>query len=425
MPEIDLLTDQIAGSKTTLFGKYELRKLIGCGGFAKVYHAKDIRNGQSVAIKIISKKKNNCTTLVSHIKREISIMRILRHPHIIKLIEVLATKGKIYFVMEYAKGGELFTKVSKARLSENLSRKYFQQLIAAISYCHSHGVYHRDLKPENLLLDENGDLKITDFGLSALNDQIREDGLLHTLCGTPAYVAPEILAKKGYDGAKIDVWSCGVILYVLNSGYLPFNDPNLMVMYKKIYKGEFRCPKWMSPDLKRFLSRLLDTNPGTRITIDEIKCDPWFTTGYQEVKVEHLEEDFGENEKENQGSRCMNMNAFSLISFSSGLNLSGLFEVSSDPLSDYQRFMVNDSPENVIKRVETVAEEESLRLKRKKDWVVELEGQNGNYTVLKLEVCRLTDGLAVVEVKRQAGYTGLFQALLNRKIRPAILGRQE
>ncbi|KAJ6696579.1 hypothetical protein OIU85_002975 [Salix viminalis] len=109
--------------------------------------------------------------------------------------------------------------------------------------------------------------------------KIQLDGLLHTLCGTPAYVAPEILTKKGYDGAKIDVWSCGVILFVLAAGYLPFNDSNLMAMYKKIYKGEFQCPKWMSTDLKRFLSRLLNTNPETRITIDEILKDPWFKKG--------------------------------------------------------------------------------------------------------------------------------------------------
>ncbi|KAL0370760.1 UNVERIFIED_CONTAM: CBL-interacting serine/threonine-protein kinase [Sesamum angustifolium] len=146
---------------------------------------------------------------MANIKREISIMSRLSHPHIVRLFEVLATKRKIYFILEFVKGGELFAKVAKGRFSEDLGRKYFQQLISAVSYCHIRGVYHRDLKPENLLLDESGDLKVSDFGLSALTDHVRADGLLHTLCGTPAYVAPEILAKKGYDGAKIDVWSCG------------------------------------------------------------------------------------------------------------------------------------------------------------------------------------------------------------------------
>ncbi|KAG9143427.1 hypothetical protein Leryth_022993 [Lithospermum erythrorhizon] len=269
-----------------LFGKYELGKLLGCGAFAKVYHARDLINGQSVAIKIINKSKiSHNATLMCNIKREISIMRGLNHPNIVKLFEVLASKSKIYLVMEFVKGGELFARIAnKGRLSEELCRKMFQQLISAVSYCHARGVYHRDLKPENMLIDENGDLKVSDFGLSAFSVQIRKDGLLHTLCGTPAYVAPEILAKKGYDGAKIDVWSCGVILFVLSAGYLPFNDPNLMVMYEKIYRGEFRCPKMMSSELKRFMSRIFDVNPLTRITIDEIKRDPWFKKGFKDVK---------------------------------------------------------------------------------------------------------------------------------------------
>ncbi|KAL2456743.1 CBL-interacting serine/threonine-protein kinase 11 [Forsythia ovata] len=221
---------------------------------------------------------------MENIKREISFIHRLNHPHIVKLFEVLATKTKIYFVKEFVKGGELFAKVVIGRFGEDLSLKYFQQLISALSYCHSRGVYHRNLKPENLLLYENGDLKVSDFELCAVTEQIHPDGLLHTLCGTPAYVAPKILAKKGYEGAKIDVWSFGVILFVLTAGYLQFNDPNLMSMYRKIYKVEFWCSKWMSSDLKQFLSRLLDTNPTSRITIDEIRCDPWFKKGFKEIK---------------------------------------------------------------------------------------------------------------------------------------------
>lgn len=191
-------------SETTIFNKYELGKLLGCGAFAKVYHARDIKDGRSVAIKIINKTRVSNAILMANIKREISIMRRLRHPHIVKLDEVLATKTKIYFVMEFVKGGELFAKIAKAgKFSEDQSRKIFQQLISAVRYCHSRGVYHRDLKPENLLIDENGDLKVSDFGLSALTEQVQQDGLLHTLCGTPSYVAPDVLTKKGYDGAKV------------------------------------------------------------------------------------------------------------------------------------------------------------------------------------------------------------------------------
>ncbi|KAL8504936.1 hypothetical protein ACS0TY_016220 [Phlomoides rotata] len=375
-----------------LFRKYELGKLLGRGAFAKVYHARVLRTGKSVAIKIINKQRIQKGNLAKHVKREIAIMHRLRHPHIVAIHEVLATKSKIYCVMEFAKGGELFAKIAKGRFSEDLSRKYFQQLITAIDYCHSHGVFHRDLKPENLLLDENWDLKVTDFGLSAVTEQIRPDGMLHTLCGTPAYVAPEILAKKGYDGAKVDVWSCGIILYVLNAGYLPFNDTNLMAMYRKIYKGEFRCPRWTSPDLKRFLTRVLDPNPETRITVHEILNDPWFKKGYKEVK-HPVDKEF---EFKESGGESRFLNAFDLISFSSGADLSGLFSYGGSRV-DSDKFVSSESPEKIIGRVEAVAALEGIRV-AKKGMGVRLHGQNWKFVIM-VEINRLTEELVVVEVK--------------------------
>lgn len=422
MPEIEQETGNGApetgelSREKILFGKYELGKLLGCGAFAKVYHARNIRTGQSVAIKAISKHKVAKGGLMSNIKREIFIMRRLRHPHIVKLFEVLATKTKIYFVMEFVKGGELFAKVAKGRFSEDLSRRCFQQLISAVGYCHSHGVFHRDLKPENLLLDENGDLKVSDFGLSAVTDQIRNDGLLHTLCGTPAYVAPEILAKKGYDGAKVDIWSCGIILYVLNAGYLPFNDPNLMVMYRKTYKGQFRCPKWTSPDLRRFLSRLLDPNPETRITVDEIFRDPWFKKGYKEVKF--YDEDLGLKPEKDEEENNTFLNAFDIISFSSGFDLSGLFN-SSDNLVDGERFVSAESPEKIIEKLEEVGKRENVTVRGKEDWAVVMEGQQGNFMVC-VEVNRLTENLVVVEVKKRGGDERSYVEIWDKKIRPEL-----
>ncbi|KZV25779.1 hypothetical protein F511_04840 [Dorcoceras hygrometricum] len=413
-------------SGNALFNKYELGKLLGCGAFAKVYHGRDIESGQSVAVKVINKNRlNDNVNLMGNIKREISIMSRLRHPYIVKLLEVMATRTKIYFVLEFVKGGELFAKVAKGRFSEDLSRKYFQQLISAVSYCHSRGVFHRDLKPENMLVDENGDLKVSDFGLSAITEQVRPDGLLHTLCGTPAYVAPEILTRRGYDGARIDVWSCGVVLFVLTAGFLPFNDPNLMNMYRKIYKGEFRCPKWMSPDLKRFLSRLLDTNPNTRITINEIEHDPWFSKGYTQLKC-HETEDLCNVVKEEQDRKLLDLNAFDIISFSSGLDLSGLFQEKHRPAEFVERFTAEEQPEKVIEKVEEVvnAEHGGVRLRRKKDCGLELDGHNGNY-VVQLEVYRLTDNLVVVEVKREPGDVDMFSDLWKDKIRPLIVRQPE
>lgn len=257
-----------------------------------------------------------------------------------------------------------------------------------------------------------------------MTNQIRHDGLLHTLCGTPAYVAPEILSKKGYDGAKVDVWSCGVILYVLNAGYLPFNDPNLMAMYKKIYMGEYRCPKWMSPDLKRFISRLLDTNPKTRITIDEILKDPWFRKGgYKEME----EKDFfciedSEYDKSDDDSKDItNLNAFDIISFSSGLDLTGLFNDSYNYVEDSNRFVSSEEPGKIVEKVEEFAKVEKLTVKKKKEWGLEVYGQNGNLVTV-IEVYRLTESLVVVEAKRKDGEVGMYKEMWKNKLKPLLSG---
>ncbi|KAL9253729.1 CBL-interacting serine/threonine-protein kinase 14-like protein [Drosera capensis] len=410
-----------------VLGKYELGKPLGYGASGKVCHARNVVTGHSVAIKCICKQKLAKSGNFDNIKREISIMHRLRHPHIIRLHEVMASKTKIYFVIDFAKGGELFVKVTKGRFSEDLGRRYFRQLISAVGYCHSHGVFHRDLKPENLLLDDKWNLKVSDFGLSAVKDQIRPDGRLHTLCGTPAYVAPEILAKKGYDGAKVDVWSCGVILFVLNAGYLPFNDTNLMALYRKIYRGEFRCPKWFSTDLKRFLSRLLDTNPETRITVDEIISDPWFRRGHEDEKFDIygsgslFDDDSSSLSKgiiDDEGEPRF-MNAFDLISFSPGSNLSGLFSEDSEEV-----FVCGESsPEKVTAVVEEAARGVKGAVVRKKEWGLSVEGQNGDFSV-EVRVRRLTEDLVVVEARVRECEVGSSSrySVWRDKLRPMILG---
>ncbi|KAH7834541.1 hypothetical protein Vadar_017198 [Vaccinium darrowii] len=380
-----------------LFGKYELQTLLGQGAFAKVYRAKNLRTGQSVAIKAMSLQNVQKGGLTELVKREISIMHRLHHPHIVRIFEVLATKKKIYFVLEFAEGGELFAKVRKGRFNEHLSRRYFQQLISALSYCHSRGVFHRDLKLENLLLDEKLDLKVTDFGLSALTDQIQPDGLLHTRCGTPAYLAPEILANKGYDGAKVDIWSSGIILYALNAGYLPFNDRNIMDMYRQIYKGTFRCSEWTSPELKRFLHRLLDSNPNTRITVEQIMGDPWFKKGYKHIHTDATD-CFGLEDYEDNSTQYDFLNAFDIISFASGLDLSGLIG-SPDCSIVVERFVSAESPERIIEEVAAKAEEGRMTVVRKKDLGVMVERPNGDI-IFTVDIHRLTDKLALQTNKR-------------------------
>ncbi|KAK3119575.1 hypothetical protein QOZ80_9AG0672410 [Eleusine coracana subsp. coracana] len=326
-----------------LMERYELGRLLGKGTFGKVHYARNLESNESVAIKMIDKDKALKVGLSEQIKREITTMRLVAHKNIVELHEVMATRNKIYFVMEYVKGGELFDKIEKSgRLTEEIAHKYFQQLISAVDHCHSRGVFHRDLKPENLLLDENENLKVSDFGLSALSESRRQDGLLHTTCGTPAYVAPEVISKTGYDGAKSDIWSCGAVLFVLVAGYLPFQGSNLMEMYRKIQQGDFRCPSWFSHKLKKLLYKILDPNPNTRISIQKIKESTWFRKGPSETRAVK-ERTPSENAITNTSSihgaarrkkialedvkplTVANLNAFEIISLSTGFDLSGLF----------------------------------------------------------------------------------------------------
>ncbi|KAI5416233.1 variant 2, CBL-interacting serine/threonine-protein kinase 24 [Lathyrus oleraceus] len=279
-----MIVDKTMKKVRRKIGKYEVGRTIGEGTFAKVKFAKHSDTGESVAIKVMAKSTILKHRMVEQIKREISIMKIVRHPNIVRLHEVLASETKIYIILEFVMGGELYDQiVQQVKLSENESKRYFQQLIDAVAHCHKKGVYHRDLKPENLLLDAFGNLKVSDFGLSALTKQ--GDDLLHTTCGTPNYVAPEVLSNQGYDGAAADVWSCGVILYVLMAGYLPFEEADLPTLFRRISAAEFVCPLWFPAGAKALIHKILDPNPKTRMKIKEIKQDPWFRKNYYPVKL--------------------------------------------------------------------------------------------------------------------------------------------
>ncbi|KAJ6979272.1 hypothetical protein NC653_027430 [Populus alba x Populus x berolinensis] len=332
-------------------------------------------------------------------------MRLVRHPNIVQLNEVMASRTKIYFVMEFVKGGELFNLVSKGKLKEDVARKYFQQLIGAVDFCHSRGVYHRDLKPENLLLDENGDLKITDFGLSALSESRRQDGLLHTTCGTPAYVAPEVINKKGYDGPKADIWSCGVILFVLLAGFLPFHDQNLMELYRKITKGEFRCPNWFHPEAKKLLSRILDPHPSSRTSIEKITKNCWFRKGYKRnlIKDVHSAFDSASDNESNSTENAMVAprsplrptcyNAFDIISLSKGFDLSGLFEKDRNQRQD-ARFTTTKSASMIMSKFEQIA--------------------------MDAEICEVTPSFYVVEMKKKSGDSFEYKDFCDHELKPSL-----
>ncbi|XP_060216136.1 CBL-interacting serine/threonine-protein kinase 3-like isoform X1 [Lycium barbarum] len=400
-------------------GKYEMGRTIGEGTFAKVKFARNSETGDPVAIKILDKDKVLKHKMAEQIKREIATMKLIRHPHVVQLYEVLASKTKIFIVLEFVTGGELFDKiVNHGRMQEKEARKYFHQLINAVDYCHSRGVYHRDLKPENLLLHASGHLKVSDFGLSALSQQVRDDGLLHTTCGTPNYVAPEVLNDHGYDGTTADLWSCGVILFVLLAGYLPFDDSNLMNLYKKISSAEFSCPPWMSFGAMKLITRILDPNPMTRITVAEILEDEWFKKDYkppvfnekEDANLDDVEAVFKDSEEyhvtEKKEEQPTPMNAFELISMSKGLNLGNLFE-EQQGFKRETRFTSKCSANEIISKIEEAAKPLGFDV-HKKNYKMRLEnvkaGRKGNLNVAT-EVFQVAPSLHMVEVRKAKGDT--------------------
>lgn len=253
---------------------YILNKTLGTGTFGKVKLAYHEYTGQEVAVKILNRRKIKNLDVVEKIKREIQNLKLVRHPHIIKLYQVISSPTEFYMVMEYVPGGELFEYiVKKGRLSEKESRTIFQQLLSGIDYCHRHNVVHRDLKPENLLLDDNQNIRIADFGLS---NMMQDGEFLRTSCGSPNYAAPEVISGKLYAGPEIDIWSSGVILYALVCGVLPFDDEHVPKLFQKIRSGVFNIPDHVSKDVGYLIRRMLEVDQVKRITIEEIKKYPWF-----------------------------------------------------------------------------------------------------------------------------------------------------
>ncbi|KAK1677798.1 hypothetical protein QYE76_038646 [Lolium multiflorum] len=404
-------------------GKYELGRTIGEGTFAKVRIAKNTESGDHVAIKILDKVKVQKHGLVEHIRREICTMKLIQHPNVVRLHEVMGSKARIFIVLEYVTGGELHDIIAdRGSLKEDESRKYFQQLINAVDYCHSRGVYHRDLKIENLLLDTAGNLKVSDFGLSAISEQVKADGLLHTTCGTPNYVAPEVLEDKGYDGALADLWSCGVILFVMLAGFLPFEDDNVASLYKKISAAQFNCPSWFSDGAKKLIARILDPNPSTRITIAQLLKDQWFKKGYKppvfdekcQTSLDDVDAAFGDSDeklvKEDMEGQPASMNAFELISLNRGLNLENFFETDKKYKRE-KRFTSQCPPGEIITRIEAAAKPLGFDI-QKKNYKMRMEnlkpGRKGNLNVAT-EVFQVAPSLHVVELKKAKGDTLEFQ----------------
>ncbi|GBG61149.1 hypothetical protein CBR_g19224 [Chara braunii] len=253
---------------------YKLGKTLGIGSFGKVKEAEHVLTGHKVAIKILNRRKIRAMDMDEKVLREIKILRLFMHPHIIRLYEVIETPADIYVVMEYVKSGELFDYiVEKGRLGEDEARRFFQQIVSGVEYCHRNMVVHRDLKPENLLLDSKCNVKIADFGLGNV---MRDGHFLKTSCGSPNYAAPEVISGRLYAGPEVDVWSCGVILYALLCGSLPFDDENIPILFRKIKGGIYTLPAHLSQGAKDLIPKMLVVDPMKRATIADIRQHPWF-----------------------------------------------------------------------------------------------------------------------------------------------------
>ncbi|KAH9684163.1 CBL-interacting serine/threonine-protein kinase 1 [Citrus sinensis] len=359
-------------------GRYELGRTLGEGNFGKVKFAQDLDSGLPFAVKILEKNRIIHLKITDQIKREIATLKLLKHPNVVRLHEA-----------------------SKGRLQEAEGRKLFQQLIDGVSYCHNKGVFHRDLK---------------------------DDGLLHTTCGSPNYVAPEVLANRGYDGATSDIWSCGVILYVILTGYLPFDDRNLAVLYQKIFRGDFKLPKWLSPGAQNLLRKILEPNPVKRITIAGIKADEWFEQDYTPANPDDDEEDifvdneaFSMHEVPSDGGRTPGspplINAFQLIGMSSCLDLSGFFE--KEDVSERKiRFTSNHSAKDLLERIEDIVTEMGFRVQKKNGKLKATQEHKPQKSLGSLsvaaEVFEISPSLYVVELRKSYGDPTVYRQLCNK-----------
>ncbi|CAN6192252.1 unnamed protein product [Urochloa humidicola] len=262
-----------AAHVAALRGRYELLSMRGKGGFAEVWEARHLRTGHRVAIKIISNNLG-CNNKKVKVEREIGVMRLLRrHPHVARFYEAIRAADYTYVVMELAASGELYDHVAvRERLPEAEARRIFRQLAAGVAFCHRSMVVHRDLKMENVLLDAQGNVKIADFGFSKLFSYHK---LQKRRCGSPEYAAPELLQGRPYVGPEVDVWSCGIILYGMLCGRLPFDGADISDLARNIKRGEFRVPSWVSDDARDLISSMLIVRPNKRATMAEVAAHRW------------------------------------------------------------------------------------------------------------------------------------------------------
>eukprot|EP00298_Acanthocystis_sp_HF-20_P012777 c20048_g1_i4.p1 GENE.c20048_g1_i4~~c20048_g1_i4.p1 ORF type:complete len:386 (+),score=48.21 c20048_g1_i4:42-1199(+) len=379
-------------------------------------------------------------------------MRMINHPNVVKLQEVLSTEKCIYLVMEYINGGDLIDRVEKkGRMRDKEANLYFRQLVEGVAYCHGHGVCHRDLKPENLLIDTSTQtLKISDFGLSALSNSKNsfQQSLQYTSCGTPNYIAPEMLSGKGYDGRKADIWSIGVILFVILAGQLPFDEASVHKLYKKISTADCYCPAWISADAKSLIKKILVPDPESRITIEEIKAHPWYTKfdltcpcSYESnhstfstastlsaasVTSIACEESHKSLQIKKSTIPTPDINAFELIGLCCGIDHSLILSAPGTESSQYSKFYSDHDPKVILRSISSALE--SLKIYHKVFASSStVKAQKTGITPLRFEirVISVIDKVSIVKISREKGVSKDFNVVCKELfglLRPVISG---
>ena len=370
-------------------GPYLLGEALGEGAFAKVRLATQIHIKEKCAIKIVDKRLLEDTKDIQRLKKEIKILKSIRHKNIIQLFDIMESKTNLYFVIEYCKGGELFDYIVKnRRLKEPEACVFFQQIINGVEYLHKQGIIHRDLKPENLLLDYNNNIKISDFGLSTF---FSKNHFLQTACGTPSYAPPEMLEGLQYNGEASDIWSCGIILYAMLCGTLPFTESKEEIIVKKIKMHDYSIPKYLSKEAQDMLNHILKINPEERFTIEGIKKHPWFNIvkphlikgiSLNEIRMPvdenilNMVKDYGFDKEE-----CRNLllnNKFCSLTSIYYLCLKKYVREGGKSISDlesdlYEEYINN--PKNYINRNEDINEEKEIKNDKNKN---KIKNKNGN-----------------------------------------------
>mmetsp|Transcript_14336 Transcript_14336/g.27473 ORF Transcript_14336/g.27473 Transcript_14336/m.27473 type:complete len:441 (+) Transcript_14336:216-1538(+) len=418
-------------------GDYALGDKLGEGTFGKVRVATHLKTGETFAVKIIEKQGLGPDHIM-RLKREVAILKVVKHPCIVDLKEVLATDNHIYLVLKLLGGGEVWQPGRKMEEAE--ARTHFQRLLDGLAWCHSKGIAHRDLKPENLLVNEEGKLVISDFGLSSLPDPDQDDGMLYTFCGSPNFVAPEVLQENGYEGQSVDVWSCGVILFAMLAGHLPFDELKLHHLTQKIMTGQYQFPSHFSRDVKDLLKKILTVDPRKRASVAQILKHRWVQVDYvqvnptvdldQEAESLDVEEAFETVEVvrdvarvvEADGWACPSLDAFDIINLSNIVNLESLFATTEDDSTDVGRMvgkrMHCTSPvdgETLLSRCAQSASDYGCKVMLHSHCPSRLKilldlGHGGN-VMAQAEIYHLALSLHLLEVRFVSGHALAFDAL--------------